>query len=71
MHPFWWGYNYAERARFVLRISTGCHPSLIYKAFSYIKTHGSESRGQEKRPRDDYQESIYAYQNVLNNGKQN
>jgi len=36
-----------------------------------IKTHGSESHGQEKRPRDDYQESIYAYQNVLKNGKQN
>jgi len=36
-----------------------------------IKTHGSELRDQEKRPRDDYRESIYAYQNVLKNGKQN
>jgi len=25
-----------------------------------IKTHGSESRGQEKHPRNDYRESIYA-----------
>jgi len=42
----------------------------ILKIFQ-IKTHGSESCGQEKRPRDDYRESIYAYQNVLKNRKQN
>jgi len=36
-----------------------------------IKTHSGESCGQEKLPRDDYRESIYAYQNVLKYGKQN
>jgi len=29
---------------------------------SFIKTHSSELHGQEKYPRDGYQESIYTYQ---------
>jgi len=38
---------------------------MFFNYCNKIKTHGSELHGQEKRPCDDYQESIYTYQNVL------
>jgi len=54
-------------------ISHTMHSSFKYDStlLGHIKTHGSELRGQEKCPHDDYRESIYVYQNVLKNGKQN
>jgi len=53
-------------APILLNNTTGYIPLVLvlYELIMYIKTHGSELRGQEKCTHNDYQESIYAYQNV-------